>query len=155
MWLLGVLGGFLEGSWVDLGLKSQKMCKNNIRGPPWPPQDGPKIHQKFIKNRAGSLPKNDNFFEWLCGRVLVPCGTNLDPTWPPKPSQNRSKLVPKSIKKEIKMLTKFLRYFSSLWGRSCVNFPSKLEGRGSQKDSKNHSFEAFLLFQPTFQQEAI
>ena len=44
--LLEALGGLLEGSWVDLGLKSQNMSKNTFVVPTWPPQDGPKIHQK-------------------------------------------------------------------------------------------------------------
>ena len=131
--LLEVLGELLEGSWVDLGLKSQNMFKKAtnapLRGNVLEAQNPPKSGKIGSK----SDPKGDHFFDWLCGRVLVPFGTNLGPTWPSKSSQNRSKLVPKSIKKEIKMLIIFLLHFSSLWGRSCVNFPSKLEGRGSQK----------------------
>ena len=93
--LLEALGGLLEGSWVDLGLKSQHMSKKSTKGPHSrhvldhqnPPKSG-KIGSK-------SDPKGDHFFDRLCGRVLVPFGTNFGPTWPPKPSQNRSKLVPK------------------------------------------------------------
>ena len=126
----GALGGLLGRS----GPQEPKNRPKNIRGPLSPPAPGPpsEAQNPLKSGKIGSKsdPKDDNFFDWLCGRVLVPFGTNLDPTWPPKSSQNRSELVPKSIKKVIKTPTKFLIHFSSLRERSCVNFPSKLEGRG-------------------------
>ena len=119
------------------GAQEPKNPRRRIRGPFSGPAPGPpsEAHNRPKSGKIGSKSdlKGHHFFDWLCGRVLVPFGTNLGPTWPPKPSQNRFKLVSKSIKKGIQMLTKFLLHFSSLWGRSCVNFPSKLEGRGSQK----------------------
>ena len=108
--------GVLWSSWRRLGRiltpRARKSPKKPLVGPPRPLQVAPKIHQKLIKIRSGGIPKSDNFFDWLCGRVLVPFGANLVPTWPPKPSPNRPKLLPKSIKKGIKMLTKFLLHFS-------------------------------------------
>ena len=61
----------------------------------------PSWDQKFIKYWSGGLPKSDHFFDCLWGRVLLPLGPNLAPTWPPKPSQNGAKLAPRSIKKSI------------------------------------------------------
>ena len=94
--LLGRLVGLLEGSWAHLGSKSQQVTKKPVRWTP-PSQVGPKINQKLIKIRAGGLPKSSRFFNWFWGRVLMPFGANMVPTWPPKASQNRRKLVPKSI----------------------------------------------------------
>ena len=68
-------------------------------------QVGPKLGPKIIENRSRGLLKSDHIFDWLWGRVLLPFGANLVPTWPPEASQYRPKLAPKSIKKSIKILT--------------------------------------------------
>ena len=99
--LLEALGGLLEGSWVDLGLKSQNMSKKATKrqrlGPPTWHQNPPKSGKIGSK----SDPKGDHFFDWLCGRVLVPFGTQvelgrqnppkIDPSWSQNPSKKGSR----------------------------------------------------------------
>ena len=139
----GGLGGVLGGPGGALGGLGYKGLPQPPRNHPATTQKdpqleaklaqvGPKLGPKIIKNRSGGLPKSDHIFDWLWGRVLLPFGANLGPTWPPKPSQNRPKLAPKSIKICIKMLTTFFLDFYSVWGRFFVNFASKLEGRGTK-----------------------
>ena len=135
--VLGSLGRVLGGSWGGLGTKACRMHPACTQKDPQLEaklaQVGPKLGPKIIENRSGGLPKSDHIFDWLWGRVLLPFGANLGPTWPPKPSQNRPKLAPKSIKICIKMLTTFFLEFYSVWERFFVNFASKLEGRGTKK----------------------
>ena len=98
---LGRLLGLLGSSWAHLGAKKPQEPKTHQHYHLWPPPGEPSWDQKFIKNWSGGLPKSDHFFDCLWGRVLLPLGPNLAPTWPPKPSQNRAKLAPRSIKKSI------------------------------------------------------
>ena len=139
--VLGCLGRVLGGSWGGLGTKAcRKHPGLTPRGPGfagllrprWSKLD-PSWDQKPLRILSGGLLKSDHIFDWLWGRVLLPFGANLGPTWPPKPSQNRPKLASKSIKICIKMLTTFFLDFYSVWGRFFVNFASKLEGRGTKK----------------------
>ena len=103
-----VLEAVLGASWGFLG------CLGAILAPRWPQEPkkwksgdssyaswGASWEPKSTQNRSGGLPKSDHFFDCLWGRVLLPLGPNLAPTWPPKPSQNRAKLAPRSIKKSI------------------------------------------------------
>ena len=87
-------------------------------------------------------------------RFLIDFWSILEPTWPPKPLQNRPKIDQKSIKNRNKSLINFLIDFWWLWDRFLVDLASKLEGRGTKKHWKTNGFWAFLLFQPTCQQEA-
>ena len=102
---LGAAWELLGPSWRQEGHKSRKPIEITTGRPP---PGEPSWDQKFIKNWSGGLPKSDHFFDWLWGRVLLPFGPNLVPTWPPKPSPNRPKLAPRSIKNWIKMPTNFL-----------------------------------------------
>ena len=127
---------------MDLGFKSHNMSKKHIRGPPLA---SPRWAQDPTKNPLKSVPeafqKMIIFVDWLRGRVLVPFGTNLGPTWPPKPSQNQSNLVPKSIKKGIKMLTKFLRFIFHRSGDALLSiFPRSWKAEGPKSIEKNNSF---------------
>ena len=131
--LLGRLVGLLEGSWAHLGSKSQQVTKKVVRWTPLAPPSWTPNPTKLIRIRSGGVPKSSRFFDWFWGRVLMPFGANMVPTWPPKTCQNQPKLVPKSIKKKIKMLTIFLLQFGSFWRRFFMNFASKLEGRGTKK----------------------
>ena len=99
--LLGRLGPILAPRWPQEP-KKWKFVNSSYAswGASWEP--------KSIQNRSGGLPKSDHFFDCLWGRVLLPLGPNLAPTWPPKPSPNPAKLAPRSIKKWIKMPTHFL-----------------------------------------------
>ena len=90
---------------------------------------GPKSTQVGSKIDPEVFQKSINFVRWLGGRVLVPSGANLDPTWRPKPFQNRAKLVQKTIRNWINMVIIFLLDFCLVWGRFFANFASKLEGR--------------------------
>ena len=96
--VLGASWGFLGALGPILAPRSPKSRKPINITTCRPPPGEPSWDQKFIKNWSGGLPKSDHFFDWLWGRVLLPFGANLGPTWPPKPSQNRPKLAPKSIK---------------------------------------------------------
>ena len=128
---LGASWELLGPSWRQEGHKSRKPIEITTGRPP---PGEPSWDQKFFKNWSGGLPKSDHFFDWLWGRVLLPFGATLVPTWPPKPSQKRPKLVPKSIKKSIKLLTQIFFHFWSVWERFFDNFASKLEARGTQNN---------------------
>ena len=126
----------LEASWELLGPSWRQEAPRAENPSTLPlvdfPPGEPSWDPKFIKNWSGGLPKSDHFFHWLWGRVLLPFGANLAPTWPPEPDQNRPKLAPKSIKKSIKIQTQIFFHFWSVWERFFHNFTSKLEGRGTQ-----------------------
>ena len=91
---LGRLGAVLAPRWPQ---EPKKWKSGDSSYASW----GASWEPKSTQNRSGGLPKSDHFFDCLWGRVLLPLGPNLAPTWPPKPSQNRSKLRGKLIKKSI------------------------------------------------------
>ena len=106
--VLGASWGFLGALGPILAPRRPQELKTHRNHHSSTPPGEPRWDQKFIKNWSGGLPKSDHFFDWLWGRVLLPFGPNLAPTWPPKPSPNRPKLAPRSIKNWIKMPTNFL-----------------------------------------------
>ena len=84
---LGASGAAPGASWGHLGPRAPKPgSRYHLE----PSKLDPKIDKKLILSRS----RSDRFFHKWLGRVLVPIGANVAPTWRPKPLQNQPKLAP-------------------------------------------------------------